>query len=67
MSNPLISKWLDTPSSFSSSGWKYENEVNNFEIHTLKGYYNGVFFIHKSTPAHPTKNAVERSKARLGL
>ena len=67
LSNPLISKWLDTPSSFSSSGWKYENEVANFEIHALKGYYNGVFFIQRSTPTHPTKNAVERSKARIGL
>ena len=66
-SNPIVSKWLDTPSSFAAGYWGHRNAKENFEIRAHKGYYDGVFFIQRSTPVDPTKNALARSKSRIGF
>ena len=65
--NPLVSKWLDTPSNFGEGNWIHRSVNENFEIKTLKGIYDGTFFIQRSTSVHPTKNALERSKSRIGF
>jgi erythromycin esterase len=66
-SNPIVSKWLDTPSSFAAAYWGHRTTKENFETRAHKGYYDGVFFIQRSTPVHPTKNALARSKSRIGF
>jgi erythromycin esterase len=66
-SNPIVSKWLDTPSSFAAAYWGHRSTKENYEIRAHKGYYDGVFFIQRSNPVHPTKNALARSKARIGF
>ena len=65
--NPLVSKWLDTPSNFEVGIWKHRRVNENFEMKKLKGSFDGVFFIQRSTPVHPTKNALERAKGRIGF
>ena len=66
-SNPIVGKWLDTPSNFSGGGWVHRNANEHIKINKLKGSYDGVLFVRRSTPAHPTKNALARSKARIGI
>jgi erythromycin esterase len=66
-SNPIVNKWLDTPSSFLVGPWGHRNANENFQIRKLKGVYDGVLFVQRSTPVHPTKNALARSKARIGF
>jgi erythromycin esterase len=66
-SNPIVSKWLDTPSSFAAAYWGHRNATKNFEIRAHKGYYDGVFFIQRSTPVHPTKNALARGNSKIGF
>jgi erythromycin esterase len=66
-SNSLVSKWLDTPSDLAGSGWGHRNADENFKNRKLKGIYDGILFVQRSTPAHPTKNALARSKARFGF
>lgn len=65
--NPIVSKWLDTPSSFGEGNWINRSTKENFVIEKLKGLYDGIFFIQRSTPVHPTKNASARSKSRIGF
>ncbi|MEO8764895.1 MAG: erythromycin esterase family protein [Ginsengibacter sp.] len=66
-SDPIVNKWLDTPSSFAAGYWIHRNANENFETHKLKGVYDGVLFVQRSTPVHPTKNALARSKGRIGF
>ena len=65
--NPIVSKWLDTSSNFGEGNWVHRSANENFEIKKLKGLYDGIFFIRRSTPVHPTKNALARSKGRIGF
>jgi erythromycin esterase len=70
--DPIISKWLETPKEITWSGWINASDQNNQpmayrEVVTIKGFFDGVVFIEHSTPTHPTKNAVARSKNNLGL
>jgi erythromycin esterase len=65
-SNPIVSKWLDTPSSFAEGNWMHINPNEN-ATRTLKGLCDGIFFVQRSTPVHPTKNALARSKGRIGF
>ena len=65
--NAIVSKWLDTPSSFAAAYWVHRAAKENFETRAPKGYCDGVFFIQRSTPVHPTKNASARSKGRIGF
>jgi erythromycin esterase len=65
--NPVVSKWFETPSRFAGGNWMHRSTNKNSESKTLKGLYDGVLFIQKSTPSRPTRNAVERSKARMGF
>jgi hypothetical protein len=58
---------LDTPSSFGEGNWGHRNANENFEIKKLKDLYDGILFIERSTPAHPTKNALSRSIGRIGF
>ncbi len=64
--NPIVSKRLGTNSSFAAAYWGHRNEKENFETRSLR-VYDGVFFIQRSTPVHPTKNALARSKAKIGF
>lgn len=66
-SNPVVNKWLDSPSSFSEGIWMHRKANENFEIRKLKGICDGIFFVQRSTPVHPTKNALARSKGRIGF
>jgi erythromycin esterase len=66
-SNPIVSKWLDTPSSFAAGYWIHRNANENFETRKLKGLYDGILFVQRSTPVHPTKNALARSNGRIGF
>ena len=70
--DPIVSKWLDTPKEITWGGWRYGADKNNkpTATHTMvaiKGYFDGVVFIERSTPTHPTKNAVARSRNNEGL
>ena len=38
-SNPIVSKWLDTPSSFAAGYWIHRIANENFYTGTLKGLY----------------------------
>jgi erythromycin esterase-like protein len=66
-SNAVVDKWLDTPSSFGEGNWGHRNANENFWITKLKDLYDGILFIERSTPAHPTKNALSRSIGRIGF
>ena len=39
--------------------------LKNFETRELKGFYDGIIYIERSTPAQPTKNAIERSVNKI--
>ena len=66
-SNPLVSKWLDTPSSFAVGTQVSKNPAENFQIRKLNGLYDGIVFVHRSTPVHLTKNALAKSEAGIGF
>ena len=66
-SNAVIGKWLDTPNSFAAGYWIHRKANENFETRKLKGLYDGIIFVQHSTPVHPTKNALARSKDRIGF
>ncbi len=67
VSNAAIDKWLETPIRFSRGNWGHRNASENFETQKIKGLYDGILFVQRSTPVNPTKNALERSKGRIGF
>jgi erythromycin esterase len=67
VSNPVVDKWLETPISFVDGHWMYRSANENFETRKIKDLYNAILFIDSSTPVHPTKNALARSKERIGF
>jgi erythromycin esterase-like protein len=67
VSNPLVENWMETPIRFNVGGWLYRAAKENFDMDKVKDLYDGILFIERSTPVHPTKIAVERSKARIGF
>ena len=66
-SNFVIDKWLESYIRFGRGNWIYRGAKENFEIKKLKGFYDGILFIERSTPVHPTKNALARSESRIGF
>lgn len=66
-SNRVVDRWLESPIRFGRGNWIYRGAKENFEIKQLKGFYDGILFIERSTPVHPTKNALARSAARIGF
>lgn len=70
--NPIVSKWLEKPKEFTWAGWAYGSDKENkptscHRIVTIKGYFDGVLFVERSTPTRPTKNALERSTNKIGF
>ena len=67
VSGPVVAKWLETPIRFSGGNWGYRGASKNFEIRKIKNLYDGILFIERSTPVHPTKNAMAGSANRIGF
>jgi hypothetical protein len=65
--NPVVDKWLDTPIRFTNGHWQYRNASENFDTQKIKGLYDGIIFIERSTPVHPTQKAKAMSAARQGF
>ncbi|WP_373517880.1 erythromycin esterase family protein [Pricia sp.] len=66
-SNSVVEKWLETPIRFNNGHWVYRGPVKNFDTKNIKDFYDGILYIERSTPVHPTKNALERSAGRIGF
>jgi erythromycin esterase len=66
-SNPVVDKWMNTPIRFNDGHWLYRNASENFDSKKLKDLYDGILFMERSTPVHPTKNAIERSSRHIGF
>ena len=66
-SNFVVDKWLESSIRFGRGNWIYRGAKENFEIKKLKGFYDGILFIERSTPVHPTKNALARNESRIGF
>jgi erythromycin esterase len=66
-SNPVVEKWLATPRRFVDGTWRYRGAKENYVILKPKDFYNGILFIERSTPAHPTQNARHRSANGIGF
>jgi erythromycin esterase len=65
--NPVVAKWLQTPIRFNEGHWGSRSAKENIDTGKIKELYDGILFIERSTPAHPTKNAMERSASRIGF
>jgi erythromycin esterase len=66
-SNLVVNTWLESPIRYGRGNWGYRGSNENFEIRKLKDFYDGILFIERSTPVRPTKNALARSKNRIGF
>ena len=66
-SDPIVNKWLETPQKIGMGFWINRGSKANQDSLKLKGNFDGTLFIERSTPSHPTKNAVERSLKKVGL
>lgn len=65
--NPVVAKWLETPIRFNDGHWGSRSAKESIDTGKIKELYDGILFIARSTPAHPTKNAVARSANRIGF
>ncbi|MEO7486111.1 MAG: erythromycin esterase family protein [Ferruginibacter sp.] len=70
--NPIVSKWLEKPKEITWAGWGYGTDKDNkptpnHQNVLIKGYFDGVLFVERSTPTRPTKNALERSTNKIGF
>jgi len=70
--NPTVAKWLEKPKEFTWAGWAYGSDKQhkptpNHQDVSIKGYFDGVLFVERTTPARPTKNALERSTNKIGF
>lgn len=70
--NPIVSKWLEKPKEITWVGWMYGGDKDNkptpnHKTVTVKGYFDGILYVERSTPTLPTKNALARSTNKTGF
>ncbi len=66
--NPSVKKWLETPQKLHGAGWIPNNIAgNNFLKEKRLDYFDGLLFIEKTSPSHPSKQALKLIPKREGL
>lgn len=65
--NAIVQKWLKVPIRINTGHWVYRGTSLNHESKILKGLYDGIVYIERSTPVRPTKNATSRSSKNIGF
>lgn len=63
----IVEKWQETSQKFNNGRWRDRASDANYNYLVLKGSFDGILFIEQSTPAHPTRNTLERTSKKIGF
>jgi erythromycin esterase len=65
--DPVVQQWLTTPRRVRNANWVYDEQSPYGGEVNLVQKYDGIIFIQRTTPTHPTANALKTVASRVWL